>query len=920
MQLFSTAQIRSLFIDYFKRYQHTHLPSSELIPHDDPSLLFTNSGMVQFKNIFIGLQQTDFKQCVTSQKCLRAGGKHNDLENVGYTARHHTFFEMLGNFSFGSYFKEKAIFYAWDFLTNELRLPKEKLLVTIYYNDEEAYKIWKEIADFPDEKIIRIATKDNFWEMGDSGPCGPCSEIFYDYGSEFKGDIPGSAGQDEGERYIEIWNLVFMQFQRIAGELHDLPVKCIDTGMGLERIAAVCQNVHDNFQIDLFSKLINELARQASVSFTLDMLDKNYIALRVAADHVRSAAFLIADGVMPGNTGANYVLKRIIRRACIYLYKIGVNKPILHNVINLLNDLMGEAYYQLGKNLQLIIQEIKNEEESFLKTIHNGFKQFEIILQENYGFALEVNSGEKGDLKIFKAEHAFKLYDTYGFPLDLTIDMASSYGMAVDQHGYDELMNQQKEMARKSWQKNDNFTEQNHEFFIELVNRHGQTDFVGYDEYEIKTNLIGRLDDQYQYSEDGKYSSLVFFSTPVYAESGGQASDQGYIYDVEQNKLLAKIINVKKYLGIYIHECEIYNDDFNISQEYLIKIDLERRKKIAANHSATHLLHRALKNILGEEVNQKGSSLNDERLRFDFNYDRPISENYLQAIEDMVNEAIFAKLDVLTQVMLREDALQAGATALFDEKYAELVRMVSINNEDQGEFCSVELCGGTHVKNTGDIFLFKIVSEQAIASGVRRIEAITGKKALQYLNEYYNDFQFILRKFNLKSDKCLGYIENLLQTNKEQEKSLSILNKQNLEKNFRELAYTLVSLPGELEENVLQIRLYSLMQDEIDQKNIRQIMKDFLKNTKELSILIVVSNSGKKNFNEQSIIIVQNNFSNDLFDKYNQLKANEILADIAVKLEIKAGGGNSVMASTGNSGHLDYKKIKIFLENLFKYS
>jgi alanyl-tRNA synthetase len=863
----STNQIRSLFLNYFEKQGHKILPSSPVVPQNDNTLLFTNAGMVQFKEIFTGMQKSDYNTVTTSQKCIRAGGKHNDLENVGYTARHHTFFEMLGNFSFGDYFKEKAIFYAWDFLTNHLELPKDKLYVTVYYNDDEAFNLWKKIANFDDSRIIRIETKDNFWEMGDTGPCGPCSEIFYDYGDKYIGGLPGSPEQDNGERYIEIWNLVFMQFEKVNGELIPLPKKSVDTGMGLERIAAVCQQVHDNYQTDLFQKIINKISEVTKIKFMTDLNDLNYLCARVIADHLRSSSFLIADGVLPGNNGRNYVLKRIIRRATIYLYKIGYKEGMIYKLVDTIVDAMSNTYKELSQNKKLITQTIKNEEENFFATLDRGFKQFNEVLKKI------------GDTKIIPGKDTFYLYDTFGLPLDITIDIAKSHNLEVDVESFDAEMNAQKKIAKSSWKDSTKYNQKNNNI-LEIIEKHGETKFTGHINIEEKECTLLNI------SEQNRKTIAIFDTTPCYGESGGQIGDSGKILN-SKNEITATIIDAQKVNGLFLHEIECL-EELKENEKYHIIVNKDKRNKIQSNHTATHLLHQALKMTLGENVNQKGSLVNDDKLRFDFNYNKSISDKDLQKIERIVNQQIALELKVKTNIMDRDSAVKSGAMALFDEKYGDKVRVVSIGNDD--EF-SIELCGGTHVSNTNEILLFKIISDELIASGTRRIEAITHTKAFEYLNNQSYIIKNLEQILRCKETDITDNVNTLKAKNLEINKELNLIKKELIKKNILNI------------ESKNKIIYYHCSNQ--DTKILREIAMELINLNDSIYLIINAEN----NLNSIFIAVSKNISSIN--------PANKILKKIANEMNFKPGGGNQNMAST-NAENVNLDKLKNILENEVK--
>ena len=712
----SLNQIRSHFLDYFQRKDHAVVASAPLVPQNDPTLLFVNAGMVPFKNYFTGAEQPPWPRAASSQKSVRAGGKHNDLDNVGYTARHHTFFEMLGNFSFGDYFKEQAISLAWELLTKEFELPVDKLLVTVYAEDNEAHRLWKKIAGLPDDKIIRIATADNFWSMGDTGPCGPCSEIFYDHGSHIPGGPPGSPDED-GDRFVEIWNLVFMQYEQLAGgDRTNLPKPSIDTGMGLERIAAVLQGVHDNYDIDLFRAIIaasRELVGGAGGA-------SNGPSHRVIADHLRSSSFLIADGVTPSNEGRGYVLRRIMRRAMRHAHLLGAADPLMHRLAPTLIEQMGEAYPELRRAEPAIVDTLRQEEERFRRTLGRGMS----LLDEA---TVGLNEGD-----VLSGETAFKLYDTYGFPLDLTQDAVRAKGLTVDLAGFDAAMARQREQAREAWTGSGQVAAAGEWFAIR--DRLGPTDFVGYETVEATGELLALVEDgrEIDGAVAGAQVQAVFDRTPFYAESGGQAGDQG---EAEWDGGRARVTDVQKQAGdLFVHDLEILEGALAPGARVRLAVDAERRAQTRSNHSATHLLHAALRNVLGPHVTQKGQMVDGERIRFDFSHGAPVTPDEIDRIEAEVNAVVRQNLPAETQLMAPKEAMAAGAMALFGEKYGETVRVLTLGQSLAGEGAySVELCGGTHVARTGDIALFKIVQEQGIAAGVRRIEALTGESARRWL-------------------------------------------------------------------------------------------------------------------------------------------------------------------------------------------
>jgi alanyl-tRNA synthetase len=711
----STNEIRRSFLEYFGSNEHEVVQSAPLVPYNDPTLMFTNAGMVPFKNVFTGLETRATPRATSSQKCVRAGGKHNDLDNVGYTARHHTFFEMLGNFSFGDYFKEQAITHAWTLLTREWGLPKDKLLVTVYHTDDDAAALWRKIAGLSDDRIIRIATKDNFWAMGDDGPCGPCSEIFFDHGEGIAGGPPGSPDED-GDRFIEIWNLVFMQFEQAAGEIvSELPKPSIDTGMGLERIAAVMQGQHDNYETDTFRALI-----AASESLTaVKAAGEHRASHRVIADHLRSTSFLLADGVLPGNEGRGYVLRRIMRRAMRHAHLLGAKEPLMHRLVPALVQEMGAAYPELGRAQPLIEETLQREEVQFRRTLANGLK----LLDEATGAM-----GEGGELP---GETAFKLYDTYGFPYDLTEDALRARGIGVDRAGFDAAMAQQKAAARAAWKGSGQAADA--EVWFDIAERVGATEFTGYTATTGEAQVVALVKDgkEVDHAAAGDAVTVIVNQTPFYGESGGQMGDSGTIAGADG--LTITVADTAKPLGrLHAHNGTVASGTVKVGDVVKLDIDVARRDAIRANHSATHLAHAALRNRLGAHVTQKGSLVAADRLRFDFSHPTALSAEDIAAIEAEVNAEIRANEQVVTRLMSPDDAIAAGAMALFGEKYGDEVRVLSMGRTTDKTY-SVELCGGTHVRATGDIGLFRIVSESAVSSGVRRIEAMTGEGAFRYL-------------------------------------------------------------------------------------------------------------------------------------------------------------------------------------------
>lgn len=757
-------EIRSAFLDYFKKNGHEVVSSSPLVPRNDPTLMFTNAGMVQFKNVFTGLEQRPYSRAATAQKCVRAGGKHNDLDNVGYTARHHTFFEMLGNFSFGDYFKENAIELAWNLITKEFGIDRNRLMVTVYHTDDEAFDLWKKIAGLPDEKIVRIPTSDNFWAMGDTGPCGPCSEIFYDHGDHIWGGPPGSPDED-GDRFIEIWNLVFMQYEQVTKEERlDLPRPSIDTGMGLERIAALLQGKHDNYDIDLFRALI-----AASVDATgVEAEGANRASHRVIADHLRSSAFLIADGVLPSNEGRGYVLRRIMRRAMRHAQLLGASDPLMWKLLPALVREMGQAYPELVRAEALISETLKLEETRFRKTLERGL-----------GLLSDATSdmSEGGELD---GETAFKLYDTYGFPLDLTQDALRARGISVDTDGFSAAMERQKAEARANWSGSGEAATET--IWFELKDKNGATEFLGYDTESAEGVIQAIVKDgaSVESAASGDEVQVIVNQTPFYGESGGQMGDAGTISG-DNVKLSVSDVQ-KKGDGLFVHIAKVESGTLKVGDPVLLDVDHARRSRLRSNHSATHLIHEALREVLGTHVAQKGSLVAPERLRFDVSHPKPISAEELAVVEDMANEIVLQNAPVTTRLMTVDDAIAEGAMALFGEKYGDEVRVVSmgagVRGSKAGKAYSVELCGGTHVGSTGDIGLVHILSDSAVGAGVRRIEALTGSAARAYLDEQDERVKSIAGLLKVQPGDVIGRIETLLDERRKLERELNEARKQ----------------------------------------------------------------------------------------------------------------------------------------------
>jgi alanyl-tRNA synthetase len=840
----STADLRNKFIEYFKSHGHQAVASSSLVPADDPTLLFTNAGMNQFKDTFLGAEKRSYARAVSSQRCVRAGGKHNDLENVGYTARHHTFFEMLGNFSFGDYFKKEAIEFAWTFLTQEVGLPKEKLLVTVYSEDDEAFDIWENHIGVPKEKIIRISTSDNFWSMGDTGPCGPCSEIFYDHGEHIWGGPPGTPEED-GDRFIEIWNLVFMQFNKQAdGTMESLPKPSIDTGMGLERISAILQNVHSNYEIDLFQNLIKSAA---SIVGSDDLENKS---LRVIADHIRSCSFLICDGVMPSNEGRGYVLRRIIRRAVRHGYKLGANDIFFYKLVASLAKEMGEAYPELVDQLPVVEKVLRVEEEQFSKTLARGMTMLNETLE-----------GLEGDT--IPGDVVFKLYDTYGFPTDLTNDVAREHDLKIDEEGFEAAMQAQRARAQQA----SNFGA---DYNTKLAIEH-ETAFTGYTDVEGSANVVELIADNAFVDElnDGQEGVVVLDSTPFYAESGGQAGDKG-VLRVANGEFV--VTDTQKMGNAFAHK-GIAKGKVTKGDTATAAIDAANREAIKKNHSATHLLHAALREILGEHVTQKGSLVEAPRLRFDFSHFEAVTAEQLSHIERRVNEEIRANHALATELMELEEAKASGAMALFGEKYDEKVRVVTM-----GPF-SVELCGGTHVTRTGDIGLFKITSEAGIASGVRRIEAVTGEQAIALVQSQQAALSSLSVMLKTDTQNVLERVTALQNQTKELEKALNSAKQKLASQQGADM------LSNAVEINGIKVLVANL--EGVEAKSLRAMMDDIKNRIGEGIVVLGVANEAKVNL----IAGVTKNLT-------GKVKAGELVNFVASQVGGK-GGGRPDMAQAG---------------------
>ena len=873
-------QIRTTFLDYFEKNDHKIVESSNLVPNNDPTLMFANSGMVQFKNVFTGLEKRDYVRATTSQKCVRAGGKHNDLENVGYTPRHHTFFEMLGNFSFGDYFKEEAISYAWNLITKEFGIDKNRLYVTVYHDDEEAFNFWKKIAGFSDDRIIKIATSDNFWSMGDTGPCGPCSEIFYDHGDHLEGGLPGTKNED-GNRFIEIWNLVFMQYEQISKDKRiDLPKPSVDTGMGLERIAALLQGTHDNYETDHFKKLI----LSASDTLNVKVDEVNQSSFRVIADHLRASSFLLAEGVLPSNEGRGYVLRRIMRRGMRHSHLLGSKKPVFYNIFKTLLEEMSNNYPELERAQSLIKETLKTEEEKFLVLLDRGIK----ILNE------ELEKVEK----ILPGEVAFKLYDTFGFPLDLTEDILKNKSLTVDGEKFDLLMKESKELAKKNWKgSGDSSIDQ---IWFDIKDRLGATDFLGYstDKAEGVITLILKNNKEVQDLQENDEGIIITNQTPFYGESGGQVADTGII----SNEVFEfEVSDVQKKLGdLFVHYGKVIKGSVKLKDSVELKIDTQRRNNIRAYHSATHLLHEALRRVLGEHVTQKGSLVQSDRLRFDFSHMKPISEEEMGKIEHYVNSIIQKKSEVKTRIMTPKEAVENGALALFGEKYGDEVRVLSMG-DDEGKFFSTELCGGTHVVNTADIGKFKVISQSSIAAGVRRIEALRDTQLVDFLKEKEN-------LSNLSDQKNEAVIKEL------ETKIIKLGGKPNLQNSDQ------VALIKDLNRQFDQLSVSSILKDKEKNKINDQIINGFkvrFQNIVDLPFkdLRKLIDEGKKEIGEGLVIIYAIN-DNKVGLAVGVTKTLEGKFD-AVKI-VRAG--SEVIGGKGGGGRADFAQAGGTLPNKIEQS
>ena len=877
-------EIRNTFLKYFEKNDHKIVESSNLVPNNDPTLMFANSGMVQFKNVFTGLEKRDYQRAVTSQKCVRAGGKHNDLENVGYTPRHHTFFEMLGNFSFGDYFKERAIELAWNLITKDFGLDKNRLYVTVFHEDDEAFNFWKKIAGYKKNKIIRVATSDNFWSMGETGPCGPCSEIFYDHGDHLKGGLPGTKNED-GDRYIEIWNLVFMQFEQISKEKRiNLPKPSVDTGMGLERTTALLQGTHDNYETDHFKKLIETISEIAKIKPN----ENNISSFRVIADHLRASSFLIAEGVLPSNEGRGYVLRRIMRRGMRHSHLLGSKDPIFYNIFKTLMDEMKDNYPELERAESLIKETLKMEEEKFLVLLDRGIK----ILSDEI-FKID---------KILPGEVAFKLYDTYGFPLDLTEDILKNKSLTIDNEKFHSLMKESRELAKKNWKGSGDSTVD--DIWFSIKDKLGATEFLGYETNQAEGVVLSLLKDNKEVNQlnSGDEGMIIVNQTPFYGESGGQVGDKGEIISGE---FKFEVSDVQKKLGdLFVHYGKVKSSSIKLNQNVEMKIDVSRRDNIRAYHSATHLLHESLRRVLGSHVTQKGSLVEPDRLRFDFSHMKPISPDEINKIEDFVNSMVDKKSDVETRLMTPKEAVDNGALALFGEKYGDEVRVLSMGNEDNKYF-STELCGGTHVRNVGDIGKFKIVSQSSIAAGVRRVEALRDKQLEDYLKNKE-------KLSDLSAQKDEETIKDL------SEKIIKLGDKPNLDnKDQKELI-------KDLSKQLEHLNVKSILEDES-----KNIIKDETINGTKVRLQKVedlppkdlrkLVDSGKKILGDGIVIVFASKddkvglavgVTDKLIEKYDAVKFAKLGSEI---IGGKGGGGRKDFAQAGGQ---DANKIEEAFEKL----
>ena len=881
----SVNDIRTTFLDFFEKNNHTVVNSSPLVPRNDPTLMFTNSGMVQFKNQFLGQEVRSYNRATTAQKCVRAGGKHNDLDNVGYTARHHTFFEMLGNFSFGDYFKEEAIKYAWDLITKEFGIDKNRLYVTVYHTDDEAANIWKKYAGLSDDRIIKIASDDNFWRMGPTGPCGPCTEIFYDHGDSVFGGPPGSPDED-GDRFIEIWNVVFMQNEQFSdGTLKPLKMQSIDTGMGLERIAALLQGSHDNYDTDLMRDLIEASANATNV----DPYGEQNTHHRVIADHLRSTSFLIADGILPSNEGRGYVLRRIMRRAMRHAHLLGAKDPIMHQLVPALVRQMGQAYPELGQAQAMIEESLLLEETRFKTTLDRGLK---LLDEETKTFV----SGST-----LSGQTAFKLYDTFGFPLDLTQDALREKGVDVDVEGFNHAMSEQKAKARAAWVGSGEVADES--IWFDLADKYGATDFLGYDTNTSEGQILALLQDGNLVDKvsEGDEVMVVLNQTPFYAESGGQIADNGFI-SLEKNKI--NITDVKKKAGIFIHIGKVVSGEISSGASAELFVNDVIRSGICNSHTATHLLNEALRTQLGDHIAQRGSLNAENRLRFDFSHSKSMTQSELREVELEVNNLIRQNSTVETRIMTPDDARKLGAQALFGEKYGDEVRVVSMGiKKDSGKGLtgntySLELCGGTHVQRTGQIGAFALIGESASAGGVRRIEAFTGKAAELYHAEQTRILNELASIFKTKSENVIDRVKSLLD-----ERKL-------LQSEIIDLRKAVAMGSNDEAQNVIKVNnfnFYVQTFDDLPSKDLRSLVDEH-KNRLGSAVILLISGAGGK-------AAISVGVTSDLVDKVN---AVDLVKIAAIELGGKGGGGRPDMAQAGGNDMSNAKKAISLIEKYLK--
>ena len=849
MKKMTSAELRAAFLEYFKQHGHSVQPSSSLVPGNDPTLLFTNAGMVPFKDVFLGREKRDYTRATTTQRCVRAGGKHNDLENVGYTARHHTFFEMLGNFSFGDYFKKEAIHFAWDFLTKELEIPAEKLWVTVFEEDQEAETIWLDEVKVDPARLTRIGAKDNFWSMGDIGPCGPCTEIFFDHGEGIAGGPPGTPEED-GDRYIEIWNLVFMQYDRDKeGTLHPLPAPSVDTGMGLERIAAVLQGVHNNYEIDLFQNLVKVAAELTGTS------DLSNSSLRVIADHIRSCAFMVVDGVLPSNEGRGYVLRRIIRRAIRHGYRLGSNDVFFYKLVAPLVAEMGEAFPEIQQAQDQVERVLMKEEQRFAETLEQGMKVLESAVAKIEG-------------NVIPGDVVFLLYDTYGIPVDLTADYAREQNLTVDHAGFEIEMSAQRDRARAGGKFGADYDQD--------IRHDSETNFTGYHSLQGSSQIAGLFfkGEAVDVLTEGQEGVVVLEQTPFYAESGGQVGDNG---SIEVDGAIFKVFDTQKQGGnLFLHKGKVVQGDINKGQACELVVNGEDRNATELNHSATHLLHAALRQILGDHVSQKGSLVNPERLRFDFSHFEPMTDDEIYTIESIVNQQIRVNQPVSAEVMSKDEAVNAGAMALFGEKYGDEVRVLKI-----GGF-STELCGGTHVDRAGDIGCFRIISETGVASGVRRLEAVTGEVCLDWISKRDKTLTNISALVKGSAENAAEKVKQLVEKNKQLEKELSKLKSKLASSAGGELSSQAVEING--------IKVLAVKLDDVDPKSLRD-MVDQLKNKLGSSAIVLATVVDEK----VSLIAGVSK------DQTKRLKAGDLVNSVATKVGGKGGGRPDMAQAGGNN-------------------